>query len=340
MGYVGDMGTPINKMTTLGPIIGRVDANGIERYYGIPTAATTGGNNRWRAPQPTSWTVPIDTVRERICMCHGGAVGEEDCMSMDVMTASDLVDAATFVYTHGGGFMGEDPPYEHQTMAYYQQAGPASYLPNGGRSVTGLMHYRLGPLGFMAHPGLSMETGYGASGNWGVMDVLHNMKWLNDNVAQFGGAASLITLVGESAGAAMVLITTSSPHAEGLYHAVIAESPYVSFKDATYSLHARYAMTQAAVLVGGCGSLGIPSGAVATAQINCMRGLPLAAFNGIAGATAEWDAIYGGLAAPVGVQLRQLLAGHRWLHLAALCPRQLPRRRQRGQALHRRPQRG
>jgi carboxylesterase type B len=204
MGYVGDMGTPIAKATTLGPITGRVDANGIERYYGIPTGATTAGNNRWRAPQPTSWTVPIDTVRERICMCHGGAVGQEDCMSIDVMTATVLVDAATFVYTHGGGFMGEDPPYEHQTMAYYQRAGVAAYLPNEGRAVTALMHYRLGPLGFMAHPGLSMETSYGASGNWGVMDVLHNMAWLQSNVATFGGAPSLVTLVGESAGAAMV----------------------------------------------------------------------------------------------------------------------------------------
>jgi para-nitrobenzyl esterase len=85
-------------------------------------------------------------------------------------------------------------------------------------------NYRLGPFGFFAHPELTKESGRNASGNYGVMDLHAALKWVHSNIAAFGGDPGRVTLVGESAGAALESVLVGSKEARGLYHRVIAES--------------------------------------------------------------------------------------------------------------------
>jgi para-nitrobenzyl esterase len=287
------MGSPITKMTTYGPIVGRVDAAGIERYFGIRTAADAGGANRWRAPQPpTSWSSPLQTVVEKHCLQQKG--GTEDCLSVDVLTVTGLTGMAVFCYIHGGGFALQDPPYYKVTGGYYQKGGVPS-LPNSGRSVSVFFHYRLGGLGFMAHPGLSAETTYGGSGNYGMMDSINNLQWVQQNIGTFGGDSSLVTIVGESAGGAHVVLLTASPLSAGLFKHMIAQSPYISWKPGTFSLGARYAMASMYASATGCGSIGIPSGSTAASVVACMRTKDGSAFtaDGASPGGSAFDAVYG-----------------------------------------------
>ena len=107
-------------------------------------------------------------MHEKPCRQNRGheLFGQEDCISLDIMAPAALTDMPVFCYIHGGGFTRSDPPYAHLTSAYYAK-GAGSGLPNDGKAITALFHYRLSSLGFFAHPGLSAENTYGGSGNWG-----------------------------------------------------------------------------------------------------------------------------------------------------------------------------
>jgi para-nitrobenzyl esterase len=90
------------------------------------------------------------------------------------------------------------------------------------------INYRLGPLGFFAHPLLSEESGNGISGNYGILDMLEALKWVETNIAKFGGDPENISIFGESAGGAAVAILCASELGEGLFHKAIAESPWIT----------------------------------------------------------------------------------------------------------------
>lgn len=295
-GDVSLMGSPIAKSTTNGPIVGRLGDDGIERYFGVPTAADTGGDNRWKPPLPVSWTVPKPTVLETNCMnidFFGVPKGMEDCVSVDVLTPHGESNLPVFVYIHGGGFVMQDPPTSRLTSGYYQKAsGSEERL-----AIFVFNHYRLGGLGFMAHPALSDESDYGGSGNYGLMDQQWNLQWVQDNIATFGGDPTRVTIVGESAGGASIMMLLASPLSAGLFHTAIAESPYINFKEGVYSMTARYAMSSVWLALTGCGNPGVSSGTFAAAEIACLRdpaisGIYLGGMSGWNGATA-FDAVYG-----------------------------------------------
>jgi para-nitrobenzyl esterase len=207
-----------------GLIAGEVQGE-LRVFKGIPYAAPSVGPRRWKPPQPVP---PWDGVRA--CTAFGPAcpqpergrlVGDpgpqnEDCLHLNVWTAAK--DAAAklpaMVWIHGGGFT-----VGAGSMAVYDGAALAR---QGVVLVT--INYRLGPLGFFAHPLLSKESEQGVSGNYGLLDQVAALRWVQDNIAAFGGNPACVTIFGESAGSASVCRLLVSPLAQGLFHRAIAQS--------------------------------------------------------------------------------------------------------------------
>jgi carboxylesterase type B len=228
-------GTPSiakSARTQQGSVSGTAGRNGaIAVFKGIPFAAPPVGAMRWRAPQPAaSWPgirradafspsciQTIVTERKpwtHEFMAHGEV--SEDCLYLNVWTpaASARERRPVFVYIYGGGNVEGSG-----SVAAYDGEGLAS---KGLVVVT--FNYRVGPLGFFAHPELTKESPYHASGNYGLLDQIAAVKWVHDNIAGFGGDPNRITIAGQSAGASAVHNLTASPLAKGLFHRAIADS--------------------------------------------------------------------------------------------------------------------
>ncbi len=203
-----------------GPIRGTID-NGVAVFLGIPYAAPPVGQRRWRPPQVvTPWRTP------RACTTFGPACPQprqradgsysEDCLYLNLWSPAPRADAKlpVMVWIHGGGFN-----FGSASQAEYQGRRLAE---KGVVVVT--INYRLGPLGFFAHPRLAQESGRGVSGNYGLLDQIAALGWVRDNIAAFGGDPERVTIFGQSAGSRSVALLMISPLAQGLFHRAIAQS--------------------------------------------------------------------------------------------------------------------
>jgi para-nitrobenzyl esterase len=198
-------------------------------FKGIPFAAPPVGPLRWRPPQPpASWqgVRRADQFGPR-CMQRGGGGGRsngapappsvsEDCLYLNVWTAaaSPSERRPVILWSYGGSLTsgsGSQPEYDGEALAK-----------KGVVFVT--YNYRLGPFGFFAHPELSKESGRNASGNYGLMDLVAALEWIQRNIERFGGDPTRVTSMGESAGASLVSCLVASPRGKGLFHRAIAQS--------------------------------------------------------------------------------------------------------------------
>src|SRR5262245_43676929 len=226
-------------------------------FKGIPFAAPPLAENRWKAPQPVAkW----DGVRKADAFgapCASGPAGggrgggranaegrgrgaapgaaapatapppaqaappreparSEDCLYLNVWTSASSANdkRPVMVWIYGGGFTGGSGG-----LAWYDGQNLAAKGP-----VIVTLNYRLGSLGFFAHPELAAESGRHAAGNYGMMDAIAALQWVKRNIAAFGGDPNNVTIAGESAGAIMVGALVGSPVAKGLFHRAIAES--------------------------------------------------------------------------------------------------------------------
>lgn len=213
--------------TRQGTLTGVVDED-VYRWSGIPYAAPPVGSLRWRAPQPVSpWqgVRPADTFSaacwqsaEYCQELGGGDPGRfsEDCLYLNVWSpVKRQKPLPVMVWLHGGGFTigsGGLPPYDGKALAR-----------RGVIVVT--LNYRLGHLGFFAHPALEGEDGERLY-NFGLMDQVAALRWVQENIEFFGGDRDNVTLFGESAGARSALSLMTSPKATGLFHKAIIQSGY------------------------------------------------------------------------------------------------------------------
>lgn len=216
--------------TQFGPIQGSTNG-AIQQFLGIPFAKPPVGNLRWKAPEnPDSWSTTLNTTSfAPVCpqkkFEQGGGnpsiVGNEDCLYLNVWTPqTTIANLPVMVFIHGGG--------NQQGSASEQNAGAQLYfgknLAERGDVVVVTIQYRLGPLGFLVHPGLEQENANNTSGNYAAMDQILALKWIENNIANFGGNPNNVTIFGESAGGVNVGNLLVSPQANGLFDRAIIQS--------------------------------------------------------------------------------------------------------------------
>ena len=209
-----------------GALQGVAAADGVEVFKGIPYAQPPVGPNRWRPPAPAGGWPGVRDATQFGPACVQPLLPtsslysdpppkmSEDCLSLNVWTPKAARKAPVMVWIHGGsqtfGYSGS-PLYDASALAA-----------RGVVVVT--INYRLGVLGYLAHPQLSAESPHGSSGDYGLLDQIEALRWVRRNITAFGGDPANVTIVGESAGAMSVVQMLSSPLARGLFQKAIAES--------------------------------------------------------------------------------------------------------------------
>lgn len=180
-------------------------------WFGVPYARPPVGELRWRAPrEPESWTgVRLAQDYGPCSLQNGpdGVVGNEDCLYLNVWRPDqEETDLPVFVYLHGGG-----------NISGSGRDFPGGELARDTRSIVVTVNYRLGALGFFRHPALRSGDPQDDSGNYGLLDAIQALRWVQQHIASFGGDPSNVTLAGQSAGARNALAAYLSPLGRGLF---------------------------------------------------------------------------------------------------------------------------
>jgi para-nitrobenzyl esterase len=210
-----------------GLISGVTDAkSGVRAFKGIPFAAPPIGDLRWRPPAPVKAWEGVRQADQYSAPClqpafPGGSLElneilrlpgtpKEDCLYLNAWTAAKSASERrpVMVWIHGGALVIGSP-------AVLSTDG-AALAKKGGVLVS--INYRLGALGFLAHPELNKESAHHSSGNYGLLDQLAALQWVQKNIGQFGGDPRNVTIVGESAGSWSVNLLVASPLGKGLFH--------------------------------------------------------------------------------------------------------------------------
>jgi para-nitrobenzyl esterase len=205
-----------------GLVSGTYLKSGLKAYFGIPFAAPPIRENRWREPQPVHPWEGVLTANKMQPECYqslrsnninhyfGDEAAAEDCLYLNMWTpatakAGDKLPVLVWIY--GGGFTGGS-----SSMALYGGQGLAK---KGVIYVA--FNYRVGIFGFLAHPEATRESGHNASGDWGFLDQVAALKWVNRNIVKFGGDPNNVMLIGQSAGSMSINYLQASPLAKGLF---------------------------------------------------------------------------------------------------------------------------
>ena len=288
----GAMADPVVR-TVKGEVVG-LEVGPLAIFRGIPYAAPPVGQLRWREPEAAQdWSRRSATEFGPACIqpvsvaqdAAFGPIGSrsEDCLTLNIWTSAPNARAGlpVMVWIHGGGFVsgaGSLPAYDGSTLAR-----------KGAVVVT--LNYRLGALGFFAHPSLDQERPDGPV-NFGLLDQIAALQWVRDNIGAFGGDPDNITILGESAGAQSVLALFASPLAQGLFHRGIAQSPY------GIPSHSRAEARATGIEVARALDLGGEN-----ASASALRGVPAEAFATISGRGRSLapSLVYGDAALPAPI---------------------------------------
>jgi para-nitrobenzyl esterase len=202
---------------------GAAKLKGVTLYAGIPYAAPPVGPLRWAPPRPAATWSGVRDAHHFGPHCPQPAVFSgihfpddamsEDCLTLNVWTAGTTARKPVYFWIHGGGFVtggGAEPRYD------------GSYFAAHGVVVVSV-NYRLGLFGFFAHPDLAAEQN-GHAGNYGLMDLVAALHWVQDNIGSYGGDPAQVTIGGESAGSSAVSLLMAAPDAQGLFQRAIGES--------------------------------------------------------------------------------------------------------------------
>lgn len=209
---------PTEIETNFGIVKGTIK-DGLLVFKGIPFAKPPVGELRWSAPQPPdSWEGVKLTTKYGPAPIQGNDTTSksEDCLYLNIWTPAKTMDEKipVLVWIYGGGFSfgsTSEPVYNGAALA------------KKGVILVSIA-YRVGQLGFLAHPELSAENPNKVSGNYGILDQIAGLKWVQENIAAFGGDPDKVTIFGESAGGISVSMLCASPLAEGLFQGAISQS--------------------------------------------------------------------------------------------------------------------
>ena len=205
-----------------------IEGEAVVSWFDIPFAKPPVGDLRWKAPRPLRNPEQILVQRDdtacvqkasRFAGVEGsGIVGSEDCLYLDIKAPSDFADKQypVMFWIHGGGnTSGLKDYYDFSKLVASKDV------------VVVTTNYRLGALGWFTHPAIQgAQDGLDKASNFGTLDIIQSLKWVKNNIAQFGGDANNVTIFGESAGGHNVLTLLASPLAEGLFHKAISQSGY------------------------------------------------------------------------------------------------------------------
>ena len=227
---------PTNPRAARGPIVssavgtleGRHEG-ALRVFKGIPYASPPLGEARWRPPagmprwpgvrQALEFGPPCTQPTPRDAGIYANDLGptSEDCLTLNIWAPAEAFRAPVFVWIHGGAL---------QSGSSKEALYDGAHLAAKGIIVVSI-NYRLGVLGFLAHPQLSAESPLGISGNYGLLDQIEALRWIKRNIGAFGGDPSKVTIAGESAGGLSVMYLMASPDARGLFSKAIAQSAYM-----------------------------------------------------------------------------------------------------------------
>ena len=215
-------------ITQSGSVAG-IKKNRTVLYQDIPYAQPPIGNLRWKAPQEFISSDKILPKNDNFCIQRpsnlGGAegddfyVGSEDCLYLDIYTPSKIKnDLPVMFWIHGGGnTSGLKDLYDFSKMVSKHDV------------IVVAINYRLGPMGWFTHPAIQqLQEGDNKTSNFGTLDIIHALKWVNKNIDKFGGNPNNVTIFGESAGGHNVLSLLVSKKAKGLFHKAISMSGYTT----------------------------------------------------------------------------------------------------------------
>ncbi|HEY8614596.1 carboxylesterase/lipase family protein [Phenylobacterium sp.] len=190
-------------------------ADGVAVFQGIPYAAPPVGDLRWRPPAaPAEWTVVRDATKP-----GANCTQSEDCLFVNVTRPANAKAGAklpVMVWIHGGAFV-----TGNSIGAFGAEHDGTEFAKQGVITVS--LNYRLGRAGWFAHPALTRE---GPTGNYGIMDQIAALRWVQQNIGAFGGDPKNVTIFGESAGAISVFYLMLTPDARGLFHKAISQSGF------------------------------------------------------------------------------------------------------------------
>ncbi|MEM7476691.1 MAG: carboxylesterase family protein [Planctomycetota bacterium] len=210
--------------TDAGPVSGVEASEGsdVTVFRGIPFAAPPVGELRWQPPQPVeSWeeTRVCDTFGPISWQGKNQGKCNEDCLYLNVWTPKEkpAEKLPVMVWIHGGGLRSGSGSLKNYDGEEFAKRGV----------VLVTINYRLGALGYFAHPELSKESSEGVSGNYGFLDQIAALKWVQRNIEAFGGDKDRVTIFGESAGGTSVFVLGASPLAKGLFHRSILQSAWL-----------------------------------------------------------------------------------------------------------------
>ena len=213
-----------------GTLQGAEPAAGVRAYLGVPYAKPPIGPLRWRPPQPFG-PLSADRGTPRLAVAHGAPCaqqrfdwnngsaehGVEDCLFLNVWAPAAGGPYPVMVYIHGGS--------NTAGSASEELSNGLQLVPRGVVLVT--LDYRVGIFGFFRAPALDAESGYGGSGNYGLMDQIAALRWVHDNIKAFSGDSTNVTIFGQSAGAVDTGLLMVSPLARGLFQRALEESGQV-----------------------------------------------------------------------------------------------------------------
>ncbi len=216
------------RYTSAGEVVGFRDRHGARAWQGISYAAPPTNINRWRAPAPP---VPHSGIVEAMApgqpcpqyasllsgsdagVDDNAIAGAEDCLYLNIWSPPNAADLPVMVWIHGGSnSAGHGGSYSGARLAATRDV------------VVVTLNYRLGIFGWFTHPALQTGDRLDDSGNYGTLDLIRALQWIQENIAQFGGNPGNVTLFGESAGGFNTLTMMASPLAEGLFHRAIVQS--------------------------------------------------------------------------------------------------------------------